>query len=63
MKARDLMSYYGRWSGFGLVLIPYQLALGFTVRWFDGKPHFRLYLGPLKWWSYIGKIHFVQPTE
>lgn len=27
---------------------PYQLAFGFTFRWFEHRPHFRLYLGPVK---------------
>lgn len=29
-------------------VLPYQVALGFTLRWFEGRPHIRLYLGPLK---------------
>lgn len=29
-------------------VLPYQFALGFTIRWWDARPRFRLYLGPVK---------------
>lgn len=31
-----------------LDVLPYQLALGLSLRWWGGRPRFRLYLGPLK---------------
>lgn len=35
----------------GLDVLPYQLSLGVTLRYFEGGVHFRLYVGPVKFWG------------
>jgi hypothetical protein len=41
-------SLYGAQGYVGLTFYPYQLTLGLSLRWFERRPHFRLYVGPLK---------------
>lgn len=51
---------YQRIRGYGCTagvdLLPYQMALGISVRWFDGGPHLRLYIGPLKLYASVFRI-------
>ena len=32
-----------------LDILPYQLAFGISLRWFEGRLAVRLYVGPFKW--------------
>jgi hypothetical protein len=45
MRYRDV---YMPWGYAGAALLTYQAAFGITLRWFERRPHIRLYLGPLK---------------
>ena len=46
--ARTLISRYRKSSYFALDWLPYQVAVGISLRWFEGGPHLRIYIGPLK---------------
>lgn len=51
MRARhySIYRFFGRYSSaFGIDILPYQLALGLSLRWLEGGPHLRVYLGPFK---------------
>lgn len=39
---------HGDFGYVGLDLYPYQITLGVSLRWFERRPHVRLYVGPLK---------------
>jgi hypothetical protein len=47
---------------YGAALHTYQFTLGVTLRWYDGQPHVRLYVGPLKvyagWFRFAGQPAF-----
>lgn len=45
----------GRVGGIGLIILPYQFAIGVSIRkWcFPTSIAFRLYIGPFKFWGYI----------
>ena len=48
MNVRAPRTYYGRRWYAVLLFFPYQAAFGLTLRWYGGRPHLRLYLGPIK---------------
>lgn len=37
----------------GVVCIPYQFSFGFSLRVYDGKPGYRIYIGSLKIWAMV----------
>jgi len=46
-------SLYWRKTGMGYVgldILPYQIAMGFTIRWFEKRLHLRFYIGPFRLW-------------
>jgi hypothetical protein len=46
--ATTIVERYRKSSYFALDWLPYQVALGVSLRWFEGGPHLRIYIGPLK---------------
>jgi hypothetical protein len=46
-RTYDRATYARRWYA-GADLMPYQLAAGLSLRWFEGRPHLRVYVGPIK---------------
>lgn len=50
MRARQWAAY-GRCAYVGFDVYPYQFCMGFSLRWFDQRPHVRIYLGPLKFYA------------
>lgn len=53
-RAREINFLWGPFGG-GVVLYPYQLSLGFSLRYWPCifAPAFRLYIGPIKLWGYV----------
>jgi hypothetical protein len=53
-RARDLSFHRGPFGG-GVTFYPYQLALGFSLRYWPCifAPAFRLHVGPVKLWGYV----------
>ncbi len=52
--ARDLFIWRWGRAYLGVIFFPYQLAVGLTLRRLDGW-HVRVYAGPLKLWSGVGR--------
>jgi len=50
VKVHELPIEFGSRVVGGLALIPYQVAIGLSLRWWCTGPAIRLYLGPLKLW-------------
>lgn len=46
---------HGTLGGIGLTIYPYQISLGFTLRYWPCifAPAFRLHVGPFKVWGYV----------
>ena len=44
-------AHYGRHAYIGADLLLYQLTIGLSLRWFERRPHFRLYVGPIKFYG------------
>lgn len=53
MRARQ-SARYGKHLYLGADFYPYQITAGISLRWFEKRPHIRLYLGPFK--VYAGGI-------
>lgn len=52
--AHDLDFQWGRLGG-GLTFYPYQIALGFSIRYWKCifAPSIRIHIGPFKFWAYL----------
>lgn len=61
-RTYDRARYADRWYA-GVDLMPYQLAAGLSLRWFEGRPHLRVYAGPIKLYGGLSRPPATDTTE
>ena len=54
MRAIQKCAYFSYFY-IGVDFLPYQIAFGFSVRYLDDRLHFRIYIGPLKFYGGCGR--------